>query len=608
MCGIVAIISKNKSYEKLFNQLKKINLHRGPDKITTLFKKNYKILFRRLSIIDLSKNANQPFKNTKKTIELVFNGEIYNYLELKNELVKEGIHFSTKSDTEVIMKSYEFWGTRFIKKLRGMFSIIIFDNSINKIFFFRDPLGQKPLYYSYINKNLIVSSEIKDILFLFKKKKKKIQENKKTVFKYLLRGWCNDDNNTFYKNIFEFPAGAYSYYYKKKLSKPTTYWKLKFQNKKFNKKKFISEFKKNLNIHLRSDVPVAMTLSGGLDSSSLVKTAIKLGKIEKIKTFSLRLQSTKKDESKLVKKFIKINKLKHEFIDVEKFYTKNILKELIKFQDEPITSPSHLNQFILRKEIKKRNFKVLIVGEGGDEVLGGYERNMYSYLIDVFKGKIPKNIKKNIEKYFNVSFKEVTEKLKDIKYKKNKSLNDVESNSAFFFLKNKKYNIPKNLKFYNPALINSKNYFKNSLYNHIFKRDMPYIIRAEDRISMANSIENRNPFIDHQFIQYIFSNSTKYFCTNGIPKFMLRDSLKNDLPKFLIEGKKIGRPINLNFFLMFFYKYEFEKALRRINLQNFDKQQILSEFKNDIKKNNTEHFNFYFKILNYAYWKKMFIS
>ena len=89
---------------------------------------------------------------------------------------------------------------------------------------------------------------------------------------------------------------------------------------------------------------------------------------------------------------------------------------------------------------------------------------------------------------------------------------------------------------------------------------------------------------------------------------MLRDSLKNDLPKFLIEGKKIGRPINLNFFLMFFYKYEFEKALRRINLQNFDKQQILSEFKNDIKKNNTEHFNFYFKILNYAYWKRMFIS
>ena len=608
MCGIVTVISKNKSYKKYLDQLKKSNFHRGPDKVTTLFKEKYKILFRRLSIIDLSNNANQPFQNTNRTIDLVFNGEIYNYVELKNELVKEGINFSTKSDTEVIMKSYEFWGSKFINKLRGMFSIIIFDNSIDKIFFFRDPLGQKPLYYSFINKDLVVSSEIKDILFLFKKKNKKVLENKKIVFKYLLRGWCNDDSNTFYRDIFEFPAATFSFYHKGKLSKPVTYWKLKFHNKRFDKKKFNFEFKNNLNIHLRSDVPIAMTLSGGLDSSSLVRTAIKLGKIKKIKTFSLRLQSTTEDESNLVKKFIKIYKCKHEFIDVEKFYTKNILKELIKFQDEPIISPSHLNQFILRKEIKKRNFKVLIVGEGGDEVLGGYERNMYAYLIDVFKGKVPKNLKKNIERYFNITFDLFIKKLNDIKYQKNNFLNDVESNSAFFFLKNKKINIPTNLKFYNPTLLNSKNYFKNSLFNHIFKRDMPYIIRAEDRISMANSIENRNPFIDHKFIQYIFSNETKYFCRNGIPKFMLRSSLKNDLPKFLTSGKKIGRPININFFLSVFYKYEFEKILKQIKLQNFNKHQILNQFKYDVKNKNPEHFNFYFKILNYAYWKKMFIN
>ena len=134
MCGIVTVISKNKSYEKSLNNLKKINFHRGPDKINTLFRNNYKILFRRLSIIDLSKKANQPFVNDKKTIDLVFNGEIYNYIEIKKELESKGILFKSQSDTEVIMRSYEFWGIKFVNKLKGMFSIIIFDRVNSKIF------------------------------------------------------------------------------------------------------------------------------------------------------------------------------------------------------------------------------------------------------------------------------------------------------------------------------------------------------------------------------------------------------------------------------------------------------------------------------------------
>ena len=135
MCGIVTIISKNKLYERLFNKLKKKNFHRGPDKISTLFRSNYKILFRRLSIIDLTNKGNQPYVNEKKTVDLVFNGEIYNYLELREELKLEGISFTSQSDTEVVMKSYEFWGIKFVKKLKGMFSIIIFDNVKKKLFF-----------------------------------------------------------------------------------------------------------------------------------------------------------------------------------------------------------------------------------------------------------------------------------------------------------------------------------------------------------------------------------------------------------------------------------------------------------------------------------------
>ena len=139
-----------------------------------------------------------------------------------------------------------------------MFSIVIFDDALNKIFFVRDPLGQKPLFYSFVKNSLIISSEIKDIIYIYNKKKINIKENKETVFKYLLRGWSNDNNETFFKNIFQFPAGSYTVFKNSKLSKSFSYWKLNYNNKKYKKKKFHSEFKQNINIHLRSDVPIAL--------------------------------------------------------------------------------------------------------------------------------------------------------------------------------------------------------------------------------------------------------------------------------------------------------------------------------------------------------------
>ena len=173
MCGIVAVINSKVSTNQLinsFNKLRKINFHRGPDAVKTLHKKNYSLLFRRLRIIDLHTRSNQPFSSEDEKVQIVFNGEIYNYLELKEELKKYKISFKTKSDTEVILKSYQVWGISFVKRLRGMFSIIILDEKRKRYLCFRDRLGQKPLYYSKYKEGLIFSSEIKDIIF-FKKKK-----------------------------------------------------------------------------------------------------------------------------------------------------------------------------------------------------------------------------------------------------------------------------------------------------------------------------------------------------------------------------------------------------------------------------------------------------
>ena len=175
MCGFVCIIkdSSVKNYIKTFKDLKKINKHRGPDSIKLSINDNYLILFRRLSIIDTSDNADQPFESSDKKLRVIFNGEIYNYVEIRKFLKEKKIKFNTSSDTEVILKAYEYWGISFVKKLRGMFSIAIFDDYLKKVFFIRDPLGQKPFFYTYINKTLFISSEIKDLIYIFKKKKSK---------------------------------------------------------------------------------------------------------------------------------------------------------------------------------------------------------------------------------------------------------------------------------------------------------------------------------------------------------------------------------------------------------------------------------------------------
>ena len=601
MCGFITAINfkDNKKIKSYLKSLKRINKHRGPDNIKFLDDDYSPVLFRRLSIIDISNNANQPFKSDDKKKHLVFNGAIYNFIELKKILIKKNYKFFTSSDTEVLMKCYEEWGIECVKKLRGMFSIILFDKSLNKIFFIRDRLGQKPLYYTLINKSLIASSEIKDILFIVKKLKKNISENKFVVDKYLLRGWADDSTNTFFKNIFQFPAGTYSTFKNGKLEKPIKYWELNLNKKNnFNKRSFNKMFNENIRIHLRCDTPLAATLSGGLDSGSIVRTAIKYKK--DISTFSC--VNSFADESKIINDLLKKFKIKHQNINTEKLYQKNTLRNLIKYQDEPLISASHFDQFILRKEIKSKGFKVILVGEGGDEVLGGYFRLVLSYLIEIdFKNQLNKNkIYSNIEKYFNIDKKKLDNEILKHKNKKN----DIECFSPFFFTKGVKKLNP-NLKFKNPLKGSEKNFFKKNLQLQLLKRDLPHILRAEDRISMANSLESRSPFIDHKLIEYILGHKKKYFVKDGIPKYMLRKAMTGRLPQSYIDNKKVKRP-GSNSVILRFYSKQFVTLLEKNNIRNFDKNKILNTFKLEHKKESFDKIStFYFRVLNYLLWKNI---
>ena len=607
MCGFVAVINNNRENLKYnFNELRKINKHRGPDEIKILHKQNYSLLFRRLEIIDLNKRSSQPFSNEDNKINLVFNGEIYNYLELKNYLERKKIYFRTTSDTEVILRSYQYWGTKFVQKLRGMFSIIIFDEIKKRYICCRDRLGQKPLFYSKFKNGLVLSSEIKDILFL----KKKCVENDSSLRKYLLRGWCDDNQETFFKDIYSFPAASIAIIDKSRL-KIKKYWKLDVNNnKKFNKEEFDEIFTESLKIHLRADVPVAFTLSGGLDSSSLVYKSQQFNKFNN-KSFSLNATNkSEKFEEKFIKKFVKKNSKNHSCYNASKNFDKDILEKLIFFQDEPISSISFINQFLLRRKIKSEGFKVLIVGEGGDEVLAGYNRMFAPYLFSIYYNnskKIP-SVVKNISLNFGKNIKHFNNKFKNYKFRLNEN-NDIEDKSSLKFLNLESNKIPRKLSFYNSTNPYRKNSFKHFLLNHIFKRDLPHILRQEDRISMSQSIENRSPFVDHKLLEYIFSIDQKYFMYNGESKYMLRSIMKNKLPNSYFKKKKIGRPGDTISLIFNTYFYKFLDKLSYKNSNNyFDVKYLKQNLEIDRKEKIYNNSSFYFRALNYLIWKENFFE
>ena len=610
MCGFVSIINTSlgkKNLLDIFGKLKKVNIHRGPDQIKEQHKKKFSILFRRLSIIDLSKNANQPYISDDGLTSLVFNGEVYNYIELRQELKKKKIFFRSKSDTEVLLRSYQVWGVDFIKKVRGMFSILIFDEKKNKFFCFRDHFGQKPLYYSKFYNGIIFSSEIKDILFI--KKNKSVSKNRNTILKYLVRGWSDDTNETFFDGIFSFPAGCVGEI-KNSNIKIKKYWKLDISKKKnFNKEEFNEVFLNNIKLHLRSDVPIAFTLSAGMDSSSIVKSSIDIG-VKNYKAYSLLSSfNEENNEKNFIKEFIKKNSIKHSFFNINDHMEENALEKMIFFQDEPISSTPYLYQFLLRKKMHNEGYKVVINGYGGDEVLAGYNRIFTPYINSIFlknKKKIPHKFKKNVSLIFGKNFSTIE---KEIQNYSNflKKKNDIEDREVFNFLKTSEEDIPKILAFYNPTNPNKKNAFKEFLLNHIYKRDLPHDLRLEDRISMSQSIENRSPFVDHKLIEYIFSVHENYFMKNGQSKFMLRSIMKNKLPNSFFYKKKAPNPANDKVVIFNFYFTKFCDYLQSNYAKNefFDNKKVLQNLINDKKKGIYRSNNsIYFRILNYLIWEK----
>ena len=525
--------------------------NRGPDASNYLhFKVNNKNLYlfhTRLKIIDLKNRSNQPFEKHNKTI--IYNGEIYNFQELKKTLIHKGYVFRTKSDTEVIISGYDYYGKKIFSKLSGMWSVVIFDKKKNKLIFSRDIFGEKPLYVHTHKKELLFGSEIK---FLEKIINKKFKPNIDKIKKTFTLGYKSifHDNDTFCKEVKMFPNGYTSILdLQTSKIKKYKYWKLpkvsKFNNnlilaKKIIKKKIIKSVKRKF----ISDVPCGVSLSGGIDSSIIAGLVKKELKYKKVKFFSL-IDKGIYNEGDLIKKTEKFLNIRVNKISINYDNFLNRLRDLIRYYDSPISTITYFIQSQLIQKVRKQRVKVLLGGTGADEQFTGYYDHFLQHYQDLKNNKIKNEFE---DDWKNSILPFIRNKnLRKINFydeKRNQYKNIFPSNiHNLTYLKfNKKIRIKE--KRY------SKNRLKNRMLNELFHEITPITLNHEDLNCMKHSIENRSPFLDKEIVHYTQKLDNSILINGSRQKVLLRETFKNYLhPDVYNFKQKVGFNASLYYFL-----------------------------------------------------------
>ena len=618
MCGIFLNFSKSTNLD-LNKNLSSLNLldHRGPDDKHYLhYKKNYGSIFighTRLSIIDQSSNGRQPMTTLDERYILVFNGEIYNYKELKKELIKLGYVFKTESDTEVLLMAWVHYGKKCLKKLIGMFAFIIFDQKEKKISFARDAFGIKPLYF-YIGKNsFLCSSEIKPII---SQKKVLKSLNYKKCYEYLIHGSYEDDDLTFFEKIHHVkPSEILELNLQNFKLNNEIWWQPKFEtNLKISFQDAAAEIKhkitSSIKYHLRSDVPVGFALSGGIDSSILVSATKSLDPNLELNNFTYS-SGDSYDEvkwSQMMNSYVNgnLNEVKvnqNEIVDD--------LNKLVTLQGEPFGDTSIYAQFKVFEKVREKGIKVLLNGQGADELFAGYigypgyrmqsliESKDYLKLVRFLKNwsSFPnRNLKLAFMEYgkiiLNDQFYAFARNIKGRNFQpdwldKNNSLSDLNFHENRPILSDQ---------------FKSKRVIEH-LYNSITKRGLRSLLRHEDRNAMHFSIENRVPYLTTDLFEFVFTLPENFLISDmGVTKNILKSAFSNNLPIEILNRKdKLGfntpqeQWIDKNYFLFKDLILEWAKNCSFINFKEFN---IFIKNKNTLFKDR----NLFWRLINFALW------
>ncbi|MFA6392457.1 MAG: asparagine synthase (glutamine-hydrolyzing), partial [Patescibacteria group bacterium] len=526
MCGIVGVINLDqKSVDKKdIERMTRIIKHRGPDDEGCFIDKNIGLGHCRLSIIDLSSAGHQPMSNKDGSIWIIFNGEIYNYLELRKELEKRGHSFQSDTDTEVIICAYKEWGEKCLEKFNGMWAFAIWDKNKKELFCSRDRFGIKPFYYFFDGKIFTFASEIKALLELGIPKK----PNDALIYDFLKFGMLDHTNETFFKDIYKLPAASWL-----KLASDgkiiiEKYWDFEVSDKiedKIPDQKYTEQFRElfidAIKLRLRSDVPIGSCLSGGLDSSSIVCTVNKLLKEKNVpsigeiqKTFSSCFANKKFDEREYIEEVIKHTGAEKNYIFPKPEEFLEELDNLIWHQEEPFSGTSMFAQQMVFKKAREK-VKILLDGQGGDELLAGYRKFYFFYLLKLFKNK-------KIIKCFKTAlpFFASIEVLKTLYVK----------NGLKYLFKTSKNNIIDNL--LNPVFLKNfadrklsfgyQNNLGKRLKEDLTKWSLPVLLRYEDKNSGTFGLEARLPFLDYRLVEQAAKMPLDQKMRLGWTKFILR--------------------------------------------------------------------------------------
>ncbi len=636
MCSILGFIDfRNKYPHKKENiyKLNKLMSHRGPDDEGFFNDEIISLAFNRLSIIDLN-TGNQPI--IRNNIISIFNGEIYNFKEIKKDLEKKNYKFLTSTDSEIIPYAFKEWGIDFVKKLSGMFSIALYDKTNNKFYLIRDRVGIKPLFFSYLNDAIIFSSEPKAIIN-FPGFEKKI--NLSAIYSYLSFRYPTNNNEFFFQNIHKVNPG---HFLKIDLSshkiQQIPYWQISFENnEKEESEKFYSEkldylLNESVKSHLQSDVPVGVFLSGGLDSSLLSAIATK-HHFGKLKTYSVGFKETKYNEGNKARTISKYIGSNHTEIIVEKKDFFDNLKNIVNVKCAPISIPHEYPLFALAAEMKK-DIKVVLSGEGADEFFGGYSRVQKSPF-DYKKGKFINNYANTslIKKIFSVEdkFDFKNKSLLNYFFEKYNWFKFEELDDIFSLEAKEKVNLDSVVEPWHQKFAENKDKPYEQILSLFQNHHLQCLLDRLDIMTMANSIEARVPFLDHSIIEFInkvpfkfkikwkssfhqiislLSNSPTFTEQNDTNKYLLRKCASRYLPLNASKEKKLGFPLPMNDWMK-------DDKIKEILLDDkttkrniFKKEQIEKLF--NFEKTSNDPYDFSGKkvwmLVNLEIWMRSFID
>lgn len=621
MCGLFGSysISQQSRLEKNLSQLQAAQSalhHRGPDdrgletfsinRGTNTQSGLLSLGHTRLSIIDLSSAGHQPMHSFDKRYTIVFNGEIYNYKELRADLKSSGYMFNTESDTEVLLAAWAFWGPHGLHRLIGMFAFVVYDRQDETLTLVRDAFGIKPLFYSMNEGNFYFASEMSALLTLLPSKSK---QDLQQTYDYLVYGRYDDQDRTFVKGVKHILPGHWMQIDLKTLSTPTPvrwWWPSVDENVNLSFNDAADKLRylilKNVRLHLRSDVPVGTTLSGGIDSSAIVCAIRYLEPEIPIHTFSYIAQGSVFNEEK----WIDIVNQKVKAIDHKVIINQNELEkdfeQIITAQGEPFGDLSIYAQFKVFEEVKKFNIKVILDGQGADEIFAGYEGYPESVIKDIFEKK---GFMASIS-FLNSWMKwPGRSKIKCIGFLlkslfpgsfQNGRLSKFKNNSYKFIDESVfgKFGIKKYSNTGQKVKSKSR-HLACSLREDLTSTRLRRLLRYADRNAMNFSIENRVPFLTLELAEFMLTLPMNYLVSsNGETKKIFRKAMQDIVPKEILRRRdKLG----------FNTPNTWADILKKIVKSNYQNREDILLRKHIFS--DSENFNNW-KLVNYLGWKEIY--